>query len=79
MRPGKAVIAKKKKNQVAELESEIARLESESETIQDKLAAPDADFSKQSELIAGLEKCREEIERCEREWEELTLELEESA
>jgi len=72
-------IAKKKKTRVAELESEISRLESESETLQGSLADPSADFSKQSELLAGLEERRKQIERCEKQWEELTLELEESA
>ena len=61
------------------MESEISRLESESETLQEKLADVSADFSKQGELLAGLEERRKQIERCEKQWEELTLELEESA
>ena len=71
-------IADKMRQQVAELEEEISRLEKESETLQTKLTGNFENYEQQAGVLADLESHRKRIEECEKEWEELTVELEEA-
>jgi ATP-binding cassette subfamily F protein 3 len=78
-KPGKRInpiFADKLKHQVSALEKEIALLESESAKLNEQLAGHFDDYSKQSETLAEIDKRRIRIEECEREWEQLSVELE---
>ena len=70
--------ADKLRRRSAELEEEIARLERESETIQNQMATATA-FEEQSRLIEQMESRRKKVEACEAEWEELNEKLEAEA
>ncbi len=68
--------ADKIKKQIAALEAEVGKLEEESEELQRELARVAQDYSKQSEVVAAMEKRRSRIDQCEREWEQLAEKLE---
>ena len=69
-------VAEKIRRKVAEIETEIGRLESESEKLQSRLAQKFDDYEEQAEVLAGIEDRRKRIEEFEQQWEKLTLELE---
>lgn len=71
-------IAEKMRRKVSELESEISRLEKETQRLERKLASSFENYEQQAAVVADLEARRNRIEECEREWEELNLELEQA-
>ena len=68
--------AKRIRQDVADAESEIARLEAEIDQLQEQLGAPDLSHKQSAEIIAHMEELRLRMTEREARWEELSVKLE---
>jgi chaperonin cofactor prefoldin len=64
------------RERIAKVEAKIAGLESETEKLQSQLSEAFSSHERSAEILKQMEDCKNRIEACERQWEELTEKLE---
>jgi ATP-binding cassette subfamily F protein 3 len=64
------------RERIAKVEARIAGLESETEKLQSQLTQAFSSHERSAEILKQMEDCKNRIEACERQWEELTEKLE---
>jgi ATP-binding cassette subfamily F protein 3 len=68
--------AERLRERITKVEEEITRLESENEELQNQLSAAFSSHERSAEILQQMEKRKSRIEACEKQWEELSEQLE---
>jgi chaperonin cofactor prefoldin len=68
--------AERLRERITKVEEEITRLESENEELQNQLSAAFSSHERSAEILQQMEERKSRIEACEKQWEELSEQLE---